>query len=118
MRKVDLFYSKTDDDVRSIIAYVEDETGDLVIDGQDIGPLVERIWGDSDYEYWLRIPRAEKEKLYRSLAQPSVGPDHAQKLDGELLAALLHRFNDSGAFTAIRDWCGAHGIPAAFSSYT
>ena len=33
--------------------------GDLSIDGQDMGPLVEEFWGDSDYEYFLTIPKSE-----------------------------------------------------------
>lgn len=32
-----------------------DESG-LVIEGHDMGPLVEQIFGDSDYEYWYRVP--------------------------------------------------------------
>ena len=33
------------------------EDGTLKISGQDMGPFVEKFWGDDDYEYWLFIPK-------------------------------------------------------------
>ena len=53
-----------------------DDNGDLVIFGQDIGDAPDEIYGDLDFEYWLSIPAAEKdrvlllliEKLYRGNA--------------------------------------------------
>ena len=39
------------------------EDGDLLFSGQDIGDAPEEIFGDSDYEYWLTIPAAEKDQL-------------------------------------------------------
>jgi len=29
--------------------------GTLVLDAQDMGPLVQQVWGDSDYEFWCRV---------------------------------------------------------------
>ena len=31
------------------------DDGHLTVTGQDMGPSVERMWGDSDYEYGIRI---------------------------------------------------------------
>ena len=30
--------------------------GTLMLDAQDMGPLVQQVWGDSDYEFWCRVP--------------------------------------------------------------
>jgi hypothetical protein len=37
--------------------------GAVQIETQDMGEQVERIWGDSDYEFWIDIPAAELAKL-------------------------------------------------------
>jgi hypothetical protein len=37
-----------------LIAIVKD-TGDLVLEGYDIGPTVEKCKGDIDYEYWRTV---------------------------------------------------------------
>jgi len=31
--------------------------GSLKISGHDMGPFVEKFWGDDDYEYWLFVPK-------------------------------------------------------------
>jgi hypothetical protein len=41
---------------------VEDD-GRVVFDGCDAGPLAERAFGDGDFEYWLTIPAAERDRL-------------------------------------------------------
>lgn len=41
------------------------QDGTLRLAGQDVGPGVERIWGDLDYEYWLTV---EPEHLPRVIA--------------------------------------------------
>ena len=37
-----------------------DSSGDLVLDGQDLGSGVEDYWGDSDYEYWTIVAKNKK----------------------------------------------------------
>ena len=32
------------------------EEGDLQLEGQDVGSLVQEFWGDFDYEYWITVP--------------------------------------------------------------
>lgn len=118
MTKKILAHSEADGNVRSIIAYVDPDTGDLVIDGQDVGPIVERMWGDSDYEYWLRIPHTHKTPLCQTLSDQPAPPAKPGELDEMLLGLLETRFRGDGAFTAIREWCEAHAIPAQFSSYS
>jgi hypothetical protein len=40
-------------------AYI-DNSGDLILEGQDLGPGVEEHWGDSDYEYWTIVANDRK----------------------------------------------------------
>lgn len=46
--------SESDRDVRTATVRL-DETGRLVVSAVDSGPLVERIFGDSDYEFWYTV---------------------------------------------------------------
>lgn len=49
-------------DVRSIsVQFVEN--GDLVVEVVDSGPLVEKFFGDSDYEFWYRVSADRLEPL-------------------------------------------------------
>jgi hypothetical protein len=57
-----------------IDAKVSDE-GNLVISGQDLGSAPDEIFGDSDYEYWLTVPAAEKDKLLLALLETHYSGD-------------------------------------------
>ena len=52
-----------------------DEDGDLKFSGQDIGDAPEAIFGDSDYEYWLTVPAAEKDRLLLALIEKHYAGD-------------------------------------------
>ena len=39
------------------------ENGDLQLSGQDVGKLPEEQFGDSDYEYWVTVPKEHKDRL-------------------------------------------------------
>lgn len=73
-----------------------EENGDLRFTGQDIGSAPEEIFGDMDYEYWLTVPAAEKdrvllvliEKLYRGDA--SVMSEFRQILESN---GIRHNFH-------------------------
>ena len=65
--------------------------GRIVLEGQDLGPNVEAIWGDSDYEYWLTLDRESVEALSRRLKTDDVlghlalwctGPEGMRRLRG------------------------------------
>lgn len=45
-----------------LLVYV-DQNQDVVMEGYDIGPSVAEAWGDSDYEYWVRVPKEHKAAL-------------------------------------------------------
>ena len=52
-----------------------EESGDLVISGQDIGDAPEEFFGDLDYEYWLTVPAAEKDRLLLALIETQYASD-------------------------------------------
>lgn len=72
-----------------------DEAGNLVLEGYDIGKTVEEFFGDSDYEYWLRVARDYKDTV--------------------LLWLIKERFTTSSEF---RQWLDGKGIPNKFESWT
>ena len=49
-----------------IDARIDDE-GKLLLSGQDIGEAPEEIFGKDDYEYFLSIPAAEKDRVLLAL---------------------------------------------------
>jgi hypothetical protein len=82
---------------RSVRLALEDD-GAIKMDAQDMGPTVTQIWGDDDYEFWVRVP-----------------PNSLPKLAFEL---LRERFSGQlGAVDAFRVWCEAHGVEHKFDSW-
>lgn len=75
-----------------------EENGDLRLSGQDIGEAPEAIFGDSDYEYWLTVPAAEKDrvllalidKLYRG--NPSAVSELKEFLEARNIACSFHTY--------------------------
>lgn len=49
------------------ITFRIDDASDLVFSVVDRGPMVEEIWGDSDYEFWHRIPAERLEEFAQRL---------------------------------------------------
>jgi len=43
------------------------EKGAVKIEAQDMGKVVEEMWGDSDYEFWVEIPKSEVQGLLFAL---------------------------------------------------
>jgi hypothetical protein len=87
-------YDRTGGEDRNILEAVVTLGGDLVLEGQDIGPGVEKFFGDSDYEYWETI-KAEQVPLV-------------------LLQLIKDRFQTHAEFAA---WLKAKGIPSEFTSF-
>ena len=75
-----------------------DENGDLQFSGQDIGQAPREIFGDSDYEYWLTVPAAEKDRLLLAL------------LEG-------HYAGDPLVISALRKIMESKNVPHNFNSY-
>jgi hypothetical protein len=84
-------------ELRSVRLSVE-EDGAIKMDAQDIGPTVTQIWGEDEYEFWVRVPSASVSKLAFELLR--------EKFKGQL-----------GAVDAFRDWCKAHGVEHEFGSW-
>ena len=82
---------------RSVRLSLEDD-GTIKMDAQDMGPTVTQFWGDSDYEFWVRVPPASLPKLAFELLR--------EKFTGQL-----------GAVDAFRDWCRTHGVQHEFDSW-
>lgn len=99
-----------------------DEKG-LVIEGQDLGPGVSAVWGDSDYEYWLRIERKDFVQLITSLAlKLDVNVEASSDLSerDKLVLKLLQSSWSKGLFETdvdFRRWLNAIHVPSQFSSY-
>jgi hypothetical protein len=74
-----------------------DDGGAVTMDAQDMGPSVSQIWGDDDYEFWVRVAPAALPKLAFALLREK----YAGRLD---------------AVGALRDWCKAHDIEHEFGS--
>lgn len=43
--------------------------GDLIISGQDLGEAPKNFWGDDEYEYWLTVRAAHKDRLLLALLE-------------------------------------------------
>jgi hypothetical protein len=69
-------------------------SGDLILEGHDVGGSAEQAWGDADYEYSRTVKSAEV---------PDV-----------LLHLTSDRFQSDGEFN---DWLKAKGIASTFDSW-
>lgn len=65
------------DNFRSIMVTLGADGG-LMLDAQDMGPLVKEVWGDSDYEFWCRVsPEAASKLAYALLKKLYANREHA-----------------------------------------
>jgi hypothetical protein len=82
-------------DHRSLLAYVE-RNGDFVIDGQDLGPSVERMFGEGIREYeWKRTVAADEVPRLLEVLGAGRGTSRRGHRELEVLDAL-------------RDWLATH----------
>lgn len=89
-----IFSEEAGNERRHIWASI-DTQGDLCLQGQDLGPTVEAIWGDSDYEYWLTIKSGDKDKVLLLLMEKVYGGhnDAVQEFREDLTShAIEHQF--------------------------
>ena len=78
--------------------YISDQTGDLVVAGQDIGAAPRQVFDKDEYEYFLNVPAAEKDRL--------------------LLLLMQHVFaGEEQTRSAIAEWLDAGGIPYGLHSF-
>ena len=94
----------------------------LVIQGQDVGPGVAAIWGDSDYEYWLTVSPEHLGRVTSGLADKLGEPDASDggSPNDEMLLDLLEKAWARGVFETdvdFRQWLDEIGVPSEFASY-
>jgi len=95
----------------------------LVIQGQDVGPGVAAIWGDSDHEYWLTVSPEHLDRVTTGLADKLDEPDASDggSVNDEMLLNLLEKAWARGVFKTdvdFRQWLDEIGVPSEFASYT
>ena len=99
------------------------DNGDLVISGQDVGKAPLEFWGDSDYEYWLKVISENKDKLLKALIEYCEKhsmpiPAKSRNKDRDLLAIIKLIFGGrSTAFEKFQRFLKRQDIPAEFASY-
>ncbi len=97
--------------------------GDLLLSGQDVGDAPLQIYGDLDYEYWLRIRAADKEKALLALIELS----RQRKLEQEIpefsidqkLIFLLEKVysGNPSVISELSDYLKRQGISPDFFCY-
>ena len=75
-----------------------EDTGDLLLSGQDIGEAPQQIFGKDDYEYWLTVPATEKDRVLLALIEK------------------IYRGNPS-VISELREFLESKGIPCEFHSF-
>ncbi|HUY00034.1 MAG TPA: hypothetical protein VMV49_10805 [Candidatus Deferrimicrobium sp.] len=93
MKRITIYDIRTESSHSTLEACIDDQ-GDLVLEGYDIGDFVKEYWGDSDYEYWLRVK--------------------AEHVPAVLLWLIQERFKTDSEF---RNWLDAKKIPSQFDNY-
>lgn len=53
---------------RYVDAEITDK-GDLLLSGQDIGDAPRAIWNEDEYEYWLTVRAADKDRVLLALLE-------------------------------------------------
>jgi hypothetical protein len=64
-------FRQTGETFRSICLSV-DPDGSVKLDAQDMGKLVQRVWGDDDYEFWVDVPASALPKLVFSRSAKNI----------------------------------------------
>lgn len=128
-------YRRQDDHYYAQMDVELSEDGKIVFSGVKGGEVVERVYGDSDYEYWLKLPAAIKGQLQRILVMDRFGQISSKLLkewvnnvipaavianaqasvdDVILLYLLQERFRGCDDIHKIIDWCKVNDIEAKY----
>lgn len=120
-------YRETGDNFRSVCVEIRGEH--FQMDTHDMGRATEEFWGDSDYEFWAVVQRAEWPKLIAAFAREVEADDWATEpatwsalspaAQGELLLELAKaRFEgDSRGTDRLRDLCDKHDVECSGGSW-
>lgn len=83
--------------------------GVLKISGQDLGTLVDEVWGDSDYEYFYDFDTDNTQCFFDSLTRE--GPNKQVK------QIMLEKFSGMNGCANLCSYCEQHGITFSMFSY-
>ena len=103
MNKV-VLYSLATDKIKTTIQAYFDGRGNLVIEGHDIGTVVEGIFGDSDYEYTTTIHCDDLERLNVAFGLPIASRE-------EMLLFLKTHYIGNACYSQIQSDLTQHQIP-------
>lgn len=88
------------------------ELGKLIVSAQDIGPLCNELFGDSDYEYAYIFDEENTSKLVASLKLL------AEPKDDELIVnVFISLFSGVDGCKTLREYCGENDIRYEFWNY-
>jgi hypothetical protein len=107
MRRV--LYQFKDEEI-SVIVEAYFESGNLVVEGYDIGKRVEDFWGDSDYEYSSTVAAEQLDKLYDLFQVP--------REEEALLSALANRFNGNACYSSFQSFLDENQVKYTGFSWT
>lgn len=95
--------------LKSIVTATIDEDETMLVEGYDIGQLAEKYWGDSDYEYSMKLrpPSVEKLKAVFELSG-----------DDALLAEIQRRFGGALAFSTFKSFLDQNDVEYEYFSWT
>ena len=99
------------DDLRVSIDLSLDQSGRLVLEGYDVGSSIERVWGDSDYEYGFTVNLAAVNVIY-DLMKVERGNQV------QLLNEMNNRFGGNEAYSSICKFLESNNVPFTGSNWT
>ena len=68
IKRINLYRRETEKDL-SMLEAVIDDSGDLLLEGYDLGETPQDFWGDEDYEYWWIVKKKYKKRILRLLVK-------------------------------------------------
>ncbi len=96
-QSIKLFEETREDISISIYAKISKDD-DLVIEGFDSGPLVMKLMGDMDYEYYLTVRSVDKQVLLSRLKETNPQVTN----DKELLQWISENYCENNAFSSFQ----------------
>ncbi len=74
-----------------------DGSGNLVMEGEDVGPKVKRFLGKDEYEFWVTVPKRHKDLLLLHLVKEAFGEgaissDFMKWLDEKKIPYQFHSY--------------------------
>jgi|APSaa5957512535_1039671.scaffolds.fasta_scaffold275685_2 hypothetical protein len=89
--------------------------GDLDISGYDAGPLLEKIYGDDDYEYGMTISKSDLEKFASILG--GAGYSVPEPIISNLIQTLKSAFDGGVKFRTLKSLCSEKGLDVQSWTY-